>query len=51
VFTAVLAVLLLGEPLQAYHWIGGVLTLLGVAVAQVLRQKPAVALRSRECAG
>lgn len=51
VFTAALAVLLLGEPLQLYHWIGGGLTLLGVAVAQALRQKPAPALRVRECAG
>ncbi|BAV98881.1 DMT family transporter [Lysobacter enzymogenes] len=51
VFTALLAVLLLGEPLQLYHWIGGGLTLLGVAVAQALKQKPAPVLQVRECAG
>ncbi|MEI2428953.1 DMT family transporter [Lysobacter yananisis] len=51
VFTALLAVCLLDEPLRAYHWIGGGLTLLGVAVAQALRQKPAPALRTQECAG
>ncbi|MDT0926180.1 DMT family transporter, partial [Staphylococcus pseudintermedius] len=51
VFTALLAVLLLGEPLQLYHWSGGGLTLLGVAVAQALKQKPAPVLQVRECAG
>lgn len=51
VFTALLAVWLLDEPLRAHHWVGGGLTLLGVAVAQALRQKPAPALRTQECAG
>lgn len=52
VFTAVLAVAFLGEPLKAYHWIGGGLTLLGVAIAQWLRQPPPqAALRSQECTG
>jgi drug/metabolite transporter (DMT)-like permease len=50
VFTAVFAVLFLGEPLQTYHWIGGVLTLLGVATAQALRQRPTAPLRAQECA-
>lgn len=51
VFTAAFAVLLLGEPLQVHHWVGGVLTLLGVAVAQLLKQRPAPALQAQECAG
>lgn len=38
VFTVVIAVLFLGETLHAYHPIGGGITLLGVALAQYLKQ-------------
>jgi drug/metabolite transporter (DMT)-like permease len=38
VFTVLIAVLFLGEALQAYHVIGGGVTLLGVALAQYLKR-------------
>ncbi|MCI3879027.1 DMT family transporter [Acinetobacter higginsii] len=38
-FTALIAVALLGEHLQLFHYIGGGLTLLGILIAQTL-QKP-----------
>ncbi|OEY93369.1 multidrug DMT transporter [Acinetobacter proteolyticus] len=38
-FTALIAVALLGEHLQMFHYIGGGLTLLGILIAQTL-QKP-----------
>jgi len=38
-FTALIAVLLLGEHLQMFHYIGGGLTLLGILIAQTI-QKP-----------
>ncbi len=38
IFTAVIAVLLLHEELHGYHFIGGGITLLGVMLAQRLRQ-------------
>ncbi|HEY4071687.1 MAG TPA: DMT family transporter [Herbaspirillum sp.] len=38
VFTVLIAVLFLGEALQAYHMIGGGVTLLGVALAQYLKR-------------
>lgn len=37
VFTAIIAVVFLHEQLHLYHWIGGALTLTGVALAQRLR--------------
>ncbi|MEN5171839.1 EamA family transporter [Acinetobacter higginsii] len=43
-FTALIAVALLGEHLQLFHYIGGGLTLLGILIAQTL-QKP-IQLRS-----
>ncbi|ENX56672.1 MULTISPECIES: DMT family transporter [Acinetobacter] len=43
-FTALIAVALLGEHLQMFHYIGGGLTLLGILIAQTL-QKP-IQLRS-----
>lgn len=39
VFTAVIAIAMLGEQLQTFHWIGGSLTLIGILLAQNL-QKP-----------
>ncbi|CDG84273.1 DMT family transporter [Janthinobacterium agaricidamnosum] len=38
VFTVIIAVLFLGEPLHAYHLIGGGVTLLGVVLVQYLKQ-------------
>ncbi|WP_333661420.1 DMT family transporter [Acinetobacter sp.] len=38
-FTALIAVVLLGEHLQVFHYIGGGLTLLGILIAQTI-QKP-----------
>lgn len=37
VFTAIVAITFLNEPLHAYHIVGGVLTLLGVVLAQRLQ--------------
>lgn len=37
-FTALGAVAMLGEPIRSYHLIGGGITLVGVACAQLLRQ-------------
>lgn len=45
VFTVAVAVAFLGERLQAYHWIGGGITLLGVVLAQYLKQ-PLLRLRA-----
>lgn len=39
IFTALIAIVMLGEELHAFHWIGGGLTLLGILLAQNL-QKP-----------
>ncbi len=49
VFTAALAVALLDEPLRSHHWIGGALTLLGVAVSQALQRRPSGLLRAQQC--
>lgn len=38
-FTALIAVVLLGEHLQAFHYLGGGLTLIGILIAQTI-QKP-----------
>ncbi|HIQ33649.1 MULTISPECIES: DMT family transporter [Acinetobacter] len=38
-FTALIAVVLLGEHLQAFHYLGGSLTLIGILIAQTI-QKP-----------
>ncbi len=38
-FTALIAVILLGEHLQAFHYLGGGLTLIGILIAQTI-QKP-----------
>lgn len=40
VFTAIIATLGLGEKLYAYHLVGGVLTLSGVMLAQLVRARP-----------
>ncbi|TCM70811.1 drug/metabolite transporter (DMT)-like permease [Acinetobacter calcoaceticus] len=37
-FTALIAVVLLGEHLQRFHYIGGCLTLIGIVMAQVFQQ-------------
>ncbi len=37
IFTAIIAVLFLHEQLHAYHYIGGGIAILGVALAQRLR--------------
>jgi drug/metabolite transporter (DMT)-like permease len=39
VFTALIAVVLLGEHLQVFHLVGGGLTLCGILLAQII-QKP-----------
>ncbi|EPF80724.1 DMT family transporter [Acinetobacter rudis] len=39
IFTALIAVVMLGEELHTFHWVGGGLTLLGILLAQNL-QKP-----------
>lgn len=39
IFTVIIAVLALGETLHAYHAIGGGITLVGVMLAQILKQK------------
>ncbi|MDQ8935108.1 DMT family transporter [Acinetobacter rudis] len=39
IFTAFIAIIMLGEELHTFHWIGGGLTLLGILLAQNL-QKP-----------
>jgi drug/metabolite transporter (DMT)-like permease len=39
VFTALIAVVLLGEQLQVFHLVGGGLTLCGILLAQMM-QKP-----------
>lgn len=39
VFTVIIAVLVLGEDLHSYHAIGGGITLLGVMMAQLLKQR------------
>lgn len=38
VFTSIIAVILLGEKLQQFHWIGGSLTLVGILLVQILNQ-------------
>ena len=38
VLTAYAAIVMLGEPVKAFHVIGGCLTLAGVACAQIFRQ-------------
>ena len=40
-FTALIAVILLGEKLQTFHYIGGGLTLLGILIAQLM-QRPII---------
>jgi drug/metabolite transporter (DMT)-like permease len=45
-FTALGAILMLGEPIHAYHLIGGAITLAGVACAQLIR-KPLKLLKTK----
>ena len=39
VFTVIIAVVALGEQLHGYHAIGGLITLAGVIMAQVFKQR------------
>ncbi|MFX7752008.1 EamA family transporter, partial [Acinetobacter baumannii] len=39
VFTVIIAVVALGEQLHGYHAIGGLITLAGVILAQVFKQR------------
>ncbi|OWY28701.1 DMT family transporter [Herbaspirillum robiniae] len=39
VFTVIIAVVVLGEELHGYHAVGGLITLVGVIMAQVLKQR------------
>lgn len=46
VFTAIAAIVMLGEPVKMFHLIGGAMTLAGVACAQIFR-RPLLAGRSK----
>jgi drug/metabolite transporter (DMT)-like permease len=49
-FTALGAILLLGEPIQAYHLIGGGITLAGVVFAQLIRKPLELRRKSKSLA-
>jgi drug/metabolite transporter (DMT)-like permease len=49
-FTALGAILLLGEPIQAYHLIGGGITLAGVVFAQLIRKPLELGRKSKSLA-